>query len=436
MFDFLSQKFSSIFSYGENATKMTEANIQQTLQQVEEALLEADVPYQVTQDFIGTVRAEVVGSQVVGSLKPHEQLIKVIRDKIIAFLGNQAGIFSFQYPSVVMVMGLQGSGKTTTIGKLAYKIKKDAEKDKKNIKILVASVDFYRPAALDQLDILAKKVGVDSFRSMSSDVFAATKEIYNYYKQGAYDILLFDTAGRLHVDNMMLQELQDIDAAIQPNIKLLVLDSMTGQESLAVARVFNDTVGFNGAVLTKMDSDTRGGSAFAFRYVLKKPIFFVGEGESFTDLNVFYPERAAERMLGMGDLATLMEQVDEKIVVDEQKKVENAFKAGSFTLQDFADQMSMMSKIGSLSQVIKYMPGMGSISPEMVQKGEKELVRFRAIISSMTPKERLNIRILNNSRYARIASGAGVKQEDVHLLIKRFEEAQQYVKLLNKFGSF
>jgi signal recognition particle subunit SRP54 len=437
MFDFLSQKFSSIFSSLSESKKLTEGNISDVLEQVKEALLEADVPYAVVQSFAQELKSEVVGTRIQSSLKPGEQLLKIVQEKIVAFLGGDAVLFSFTYPSVVMVMGLQGSGKTTSIGKLAYKIKKDAQKEHTTKKILVASVDFYRPAAIDQLEVLAKRVGVDSYRARNADVVAASKEIFSYFKHNAYDILLLDTAGRLHVDNMMLQELQEIDAHLQPAHKLLVLDAMTGQESLTVAKVFDDTVGFQAAILTKMDSDTRGGSAFAFRYILKKPIVFVGEGENVADLNFFYPSRAAERMLGQGDLLTLMEKAEEKLAFDEQKKAEQALKSGAFTLQDFADQMTMMNKIGSLSHIMKYMPGMGGkVSPEILERGEVELARFRAIISSMTPKERVNTTILNNSRVYRIAQGAGVKSEDVTLLLKRFEEAKQYVKLLNKFGSF
>ena len=258
----------------------------------------------------------------------------------------------------------------------------------------------------------------------------AAKEIFAFGQNDGYDVILLDTAGRLHIDNTMLQELQEIDALLRPSYKMLVLDAMTGQESLAVAKAFDDTIGFQGAVLTKMDSDTRGGAAFAFRFVLKKPIVFVGEGEKVTDLNAFYPDRAADRMFGMGDIRSLLEQAEEKISTAEQERAEQALKSGAFTLQDFADQMAMMNKIGSLSQLLKYMPGMGlNISSEMIQRGERELIKFRAIIFSMTLKERLNAAILNNSRMQRIAQGAGVGVSDVAKLLKRFEEAKQYVKL-------
>lgn len=435
MFDFLSQKFSSLFSPFEQGEKLTEKNIAQVLDQLKQALLEADVPYRVVDSFTQSVKDDVVGTKAIASLKPAEHLMKIVQDKIVTFLGGEGATASFPSPMVLMVMGLQGSGKTTTLGKLAYKIKKDAHKEGRTAKILLASVDFYRPAAIDQLEVLAGRVDVDFYRAQNQQPLAAAKEIIAYHQQNRYDALLLDTAGRLHVDNNLLLELQEIDAFVQPNYKILVLDAMTGQESLSVAKVFEDTVGFKGAILTKMDSDTRGGSAFAFRYVLKKPILFVGEGENIADLNLFFPDRAAERMLGMGDVRSLIEHAEEKIAFNEQEKVEKAFRSGDFSLQDFDDQMAMMSKLGSLSQLLKYMPGGGmNISPDDIQKGEVELVKFRAIISSMTLKERLKPSILDDSRIKRVAQGAGVVRQDVAMLLKRFEEAKQYVKLLNKFG--
>jgi len=436
MFDFLSQKFSSLFSSMENNYQLTESSISDTLAEVHNALLEADVPYDVVESFTQSIRQEVVGYEPIAGLTPSEQLLKIVQEKIILFLGGESITTQFTFPSVIMVMGLQGSGKTTTLGKLAYKIKKDAEKESISKKILLASVDFYRPAAIDQIEILAERVGVDFYRSVSTIPVEAAKEIFSQYKTHSYDMLLLDTAGRLHVDNMLLQELQEIDALVQAQHKILVLDAMTGQESLSIARVFNDTIGFQGAILTKMDSDTRGGSAFAFRYVLKKPILFIGQGEQVTDLHIFFPDRAAERMLGMGDLRSLIEHAEEKLARHEQEKVERALKSGTFTLQDFADQMEMMNKLGSLSYLLQYMPGMGGkFTPDMIQRGEAELVRFRAIIASMSLKERLDPSLLNETRIKRVAEGAGVSSEDVAILLKRFEEAKQYVKLLNKFES-
>jgi signal recognition particle subunit SRP54 len=436
MFDFLSQKFSSIFSHLDDSKKLTESNIQEAIVQVEEALLEADVPYGVVQTFIQSVKNDVVGQKIVGALKPAEQLMSVVQNKIIDFLGGSDAAFSFSFPATIMVMGLQGSGKTTTIGKLVYRIKKDADKNGVTRKILVGSIDFYRPAAIDQLEVLAKQVGVTFYRAQSADPVLAAKEILSFSHQEGFDLLVLDTAGRLHIDNRMLQEMQEVDALVRPSHKLLVLDAMTGQESLAVAKAFDDTIGFHAAILTKMDSDTRGGAAFSFRFVLKKPIVFTGEGEKMTDLSPFYPDRAAERILGMGDLRSLIERAEEKMTLSERAKAEKSFSEKSFSLQDFADQMSIMNRLGSFAQVLKYMPGMSTqISPEVIQRGERELSKFRAVICSMTPKERLNPAILDDARRLRIAKGAGAQVADIGILLKRFEEAKQYVKLLDKFGS-
>ena len=436
MFDFLSQKFSSIFSGLTGAKSLDEKTIQGALDQVKEALLSADVPYDLVQTFVQQVRDEMVGKKVTASLKPSEQLMKCVNDRLVAFLGGQKALFSVQIPSVLMVMGLQGSGKTTTIAKLAYYIKQEAKKRGKERRILVASVDYYRPAALDQLEILAQQAGVSFFRAESNDPVTAAGQIYDHFKANQYELLFLDTAGRLHVDNVMIEELRTIDSNLRPKHKLLVLDAMTGQESLAVARAFEQGVGFQGAVLTKTDSDTRGGAAFSFRYALKKPIVFMGSGEKLDDLELFYPERAASRMLGMGDIKSLIEKAEQKIKAVDQQAVYRSFQDGKMNLQDFAQQMDMVNKLGSLSSIMKYMPGMGniSISSDHMEQGQQEMKRFRAIISSMTQKERVYPRILSDSRKGRIAKGAGVVVAEVNKLLSRFEHMQQYAKLIKKSG--
>lgn len=440
MFDFLTNKFSSLFTSLTKSGKLTEKDVDKTLHEVKEALLEADVSYELVEAFTQDVKKEVVGQKVLASLKPTEQLVKVVYDKLKSFLGGvqQDVAFSFQIPSVIMVMGLQGSGKTTSLGKIAHWVKKEAEQKKKERRILLASVDFYRPAAVEQLEIVSKSAGVSFYRSAEADPVKAAQDIYAHFKQGLYEILLLDTAGRLHIDNTLLQELRDIDARLHPKYKLLVLDAMTGQESLTVARAFEQGVGFDFAIMSKMDSDTRGGAAFSFRYALKKPILFIGVGEKVEDLQRFHPERMAGRILGMGDMVSLAEQADEKIKKSEQEAAYKAFAKGRFTLQDFANQLSMMDKIGSFSHIAKYLPSMGgmSFSPDMLEKGERELKKFKAIINSMTPKERLNPSILEESRKKRVALGSGVQVADINSLLQRFEQSQQYVKLFNKFGRF
>lgn len=429
MFDFLAQKFSSLFSSFSAQKKLTDKDVADLLVQIKSGLLEADIPYELVETFTRSISDEVVGHKVIDSLKPAEQLMKIVYEKLVSFLGGaQQDAEYLKSPSITLVMGLQGSGKTTTIGKLAH--------TQKGKKILVASVDFYRPAAINQLEIVARNAQVDFYRAQSIEPVIAAREILQRYKTGGYEMLFLDTAGRLHVDNAMLEELRIIDADLQPAQKILVLDAMTGQESLNVAKAFDQAVGFSGAILTKTDSDTRGGAAFSFRYALKKPIIFIGTGEKIDDLAPFHPERAAGRMLGMGDIKSLVEHADKKIKESEQARMQRSFESGNFTLEDFAQQMNMMNRLGSISSLIKYIPGLGGmkIPQEVLEQGEKEMRRFKAIIGSMTPKERIQPNILDASRRKRIARGAGVEVADINKLIQRFEQMKQYAKLVNKPG--
>lgn len=437
MFEFLSQKFTDIFTRITGHDRLTEKNIEETLSKVSDALIEADVPYDVVQNFMQQVKQEVVGQKLFASLKPSEMLMKIIHDKLLSFLGGQSSQdFTFDIPSVIMMIGLQGSGKTTTIAKIAYQIKQAAIKRGKERKILLASADFYRPAAIDQLEILAKQAGVDFYRSDNKNVVAAAEDILKWAKQKSYDLLFLDTAGRLHIDNDMLKELKEIDQKIKPKYKLLVVDSMTGQESLQVAKTFDQEIGFLGAVITKMDSDTRGGLAFGFRYALKKPIIYTATGEKLQDLEHFKPERVASRIIGMGDMMSLVEQAQEKIKQKDQKAMYDSMSQGKLTLENFAQQIDMVSKLGSLSNIIKYLPGVSTanISQDMIQKGEGEIRKFKAIISSMTLKERRYTKLLDTSRKNRIAKGAGVQVSDINVLLNRFEESQKFVKIFKKMS--
>lgn len=434
MFDFLSGKFSSLFNNLTGQARLSEKNIQDTIETIKESLLEADVPYKLIEQFIESIKADVLGQKVLGSLKPGEQFVKVVHDRLLEFLGGKdSQTFVFKSPAVVMVMGLQGSGKTTTLGKIAHMLKKQGK-----TKILLGSVDYYRPAAIDQLETLAQKVGATFYRSAQTNPVSAAQDIYAKYKQGTYDFLLLDTAGRLHIDNNLLQELREIEVLIKPTHTLLVLDAMTGQESLNVAQAFDQGVGFASAILTKMDSDTRGGAAFSFRYALNKPIIFVGIGEKMDDFEPFYPDRMASRILGMGDVVSLAEKADALIKKEDQDRAYQTMLDGKMTLVDFAEQLGMMNKIGSLTQIMKYLPGMGGvkISPEMIEKGEREMRQFKAIINSMTPKERILPRILDGSRKKRIAQGAGVQVSDVNQLLARFEQTMQFAKMMKGSGRF
>lgn len=439
MFDFLAKKFSTVFARLSGNNRLTESNIAEALESVKEALIEADVPYELVDQFIAAVQKEALGTKVLASVKPGEQFIKLVHDQLLAFMGgNKESQFSFPLPAVIMVMGLQGSGKTTSIAKLAHWVQAQAAQRGKSRRILLASVDFYRPAAIDQLALLADRVKVSFYRAQSVDPLQATREIVDFYKKGNFELLFLDTAGRLHVDEAMMAELKSVIELIQPRYKLLVLDSMTGQESLNVAKSFDSVADFDGAMLTKLDSDTKGGAAFAFRYALKKPIVFVGSGEKVDDLELFRPERAAGRILGMGDVLSLVEKAQSRVKQEEQDALEKSFRSGRITLDDFARQLDMVNKIGSLGSLMKYMPGMGqiSISSEQIEQAEQEMKKFKAAISSMTSKERQNPQILDDSRKKRIAKGAGIDPKTITLLLDRFEQSQQYVKLLKKFGRF
>jgi signal recognition particle subunit SRP54 len=440
MFDFLSEKFSSLFSRMNGSGKLTEKNIADSVAQVETALLDADVPYDVVQAFSAQLQKEVQGKKLLASVKPADQFVKIVHDKLLYFLGGQSqeSSFAFQLPSIIMVMGLQGAGKTTTVAKLANFIAEQAKKRGKKRRLLVASVDFYRPAAVDQLEILAQKAQVDFYRSAVATPYEAALDIMRYGQKNQYEIIILDTAGRLHVDDALLKELKAIDEALRPKYKFLVVDAMIGQESLAVAQAFDKSVGFTGALLTKLDSQTRGGVAFAFKYVLAKPILFMGTGEKIEDFELFRPERLANRILGMGDIVTLVEKAESKIKYSEQEKAYKSLMGGKMTLKDFADQMEMVNKLGSLGDLMKYIPGAAqlNLTAEKVAQGESEMKKFRAIMSSMTKKEQLVYTLLDASRKKRIAAGAGVTVADIDALISRFEQSQQFIKLFKKMGRF
>ncbi len=439
MFDFLSKKFSDVITTLTAGKKLTEHTIAEALDNVRNALVDADVPYDVVQAFTERVKSEALGKKVLSSVKPGDQFVKIVYDQLLLFLGGDNTVpFSFQLPAVVMVMGLQGSGKTTSIAKMARFAQKQAEKKGKKRYIMFTSVDFYRPAAIDQLEILAGTVGATFFRPSSTEPIAAVKESIQHFKNGGYELLFLDTAGRLHIDDTMMQELKTIDTIVQPRYKMLVLDAMTGQESLAVAKSFDERVGFHGAMLTKIDSDTRGGAAFAFRYVIKKPILFIGTGEKPDDLDLFRPDRVAGRILGMGDVLSLVERAEEQVRETDRQALERSLRSGNLTLADFASQMDIVQNMGSISSLMKYLPGISSVkvSPEMMEKAEQEMRQFKAIISSMTPKERVTPAIIDASRKNRIAKGAGSTVALINLLLQRFEESKQYVKLFKKLGRF
>jgi signal recognition particle subunit SRP54 len=436
MLDFLSEKFSSIFSKLKPNSKLTESNIKDIIENINDTLIEADVPYDVVEEFIKEIKDEFIGKKVIRSLQPAEFLIKVVHTKLLEFLGSQTEntTFSFQIPSTIMLLGLQGAGKTTTAAKLAYFLKSNAEKKGKKRNIMLASVDFYRPAAIDQLQLMAEKSNVTFYRSKFNNPIEATKDIYKQAHQQAIDYLILDTAGRLHIDKDMIDELKEINNIIKPKYKILVIDAMTGQESLNVALEFEKNLDITGSIITKMDSQARSGLIFGFKYKVKKPIIFLTTGEKIEDIELFKPERIANRILGMGDIATLLEKANEKISESDQNRIYNNISKGNITLEDFAEQINMINKLGSLVSIAKYIPGFRSlnISNDILEQGQKELLKYKDIINSMTLKERINPNILDNSRKLRIAKGSGVSTNQVDMLLKKFEESKVLLKNILK----
>lgn len=435
MFDFFSRQFSSIFSRIAGQKKLTARDIDETTGTIRQTLIDADVPHELAQAFVKELQEELVEQKIVRSLKPAEHIARIMHQKIMNFLGSsgQQVAWPAKFPATVLVMGLQGAGKTTTVAKLAHMIQKKQRK-----KVAVMSSDFRRPAAIEQLEYLAKKAAIGFIKPNASSVVSAVLEAQERARAEKYDLLFIDTAGRLHVDNDLLEELRAVDTRIKPTDKLLVMDAMTGQESLAIARAFEQAVGFHGAIVTKLDSNARAGLVFSFYQALKKPVLFVGQGERIDDLETFDAERIAGRLLGMGDLQTLIEQAEEKVNKQEQERVMRSIAQGEFTLNDFAQQLEMVNKMGSLSHMMKYIPGGLSqgVTVDMVQKGEQEMKKFRAILSSMRLPERARPGRLSPHRKKAIAHGAGVGLTDIDMLMQRFEQARQYGKLLKKAGIF
>ncbi len=419
---------------------LSKDDVDRVVDEIHDALIGADVPYEVVEEFTADL-AEHVSTKIKKGTSPRDFLVKTVHSKLLDVLGHKEIQSSIDLvpPSITMMLGLQGSGKTTTIAKLTSMINKRSAKKGKRHRVLFASVDFQRPAAIDQLEVLATQVGAEFFRAPSTKTVEASKLILEHFKKSGCSYLFLDTAGRMHADDAMMAELKEVDAAVKPRNKVLVLDAMTGQESIAVARKFSDEVGFSGAILSKMDSDTRGGAAFSFRHCVKKPIFFVGCGEHNDDLESFVPDRAASRILGMGDLESLLERAEHAMKPAEKESHEGAarrFMSGNFTLNDFAMQLESLNSLGSLGKIASYLPGMQKVSPEALEKGQREMKKFKAILSSMTDKERLCPQILDFSRKKRISKGAGVETRDINGVLQKFEESQQFARMLKQNGQF
>ena len=431
MFDNLSDRIESIFKNLKGHGKLTEKNIEDGLKEVRMAFLEADVHYKVVKKFIAEIKKRSLGQEVMSSLTPGQQVIKIVNEELTTLLGNVHSDLNLtgSKPASIMLVGLQGSGKTTTAGKLAFLLRKKGKKP------YLVPADVYRPAAIEQLEKLGKQLSVPVFSSHTDmnpiqichdAVLAAKKE--------DCDVLLFDTAGRLHIDEKLMEELCRIKETVNPSDILLVADAMTGQDAVNIARSFNSTLDIGGVVLTKMDGDARGGAALSIKAVTDKPVKFVGVGEKLSDIELFYPDRMASRILGMGDALTFIEKaqalVDEKTAAELEKKLRDS----AFTLDDFREQMVQIRKMGSINDLVSMIPGIGNKKIKQLNVDDKEFIRVEAIINSMTPAERSKHTIINGSRRKRIARGSGTSVQDVNKLLKKYAQVMKMVKQINKGG--
>lgn len=430
LFSGLSERLSHIFSKITKRGKLTELEIKEAMREVRIALLEADVNYMVVKDFIKNVSEKAVGEEVLKSLTPAQQVIKIVNEELTALMGstNSKLAVSPKPPTIIMMCGLQGAGKTTMCAKLGYYLKKSGKKP------LLVACDIYRPAAIDQLKVVGKQAGCEVFeKGMQNPVKTAKQAVEHALKQNL-DTVIIDTAGRLHINEELMKELADIKKELSPTEILLVVDSMTGQDAVTVAETFNEKLDITGVILTKLDGDTRGGAALSIKAITGKPIKFSGVGEKIGDLEPFYPDRIASRILGMGDVLTLIEKAQEAVSEEDAKKLEKAFKENSFTFEDYLSQIENMKKMGNLKDVIAMIPGLGS-KLKNVDIDEDQLKRNKAIIQSMTPKERRNPELIKSSQRKRIADGSGTSIQDVNTLLRQFEQTKEMMKMMkNKKG--
>lgn len=432
MFDSLSERLGSTLKKLRGQGRITEDNVKDTLREVRMALLEADVALPVVREFIERVKERAMGQDVLRSLTPGQALVKVVNDELTAVMGeaNAELNLTTQPPAVILMAGLQGAGKTTSVAKLARWLK---ERQRKSV--MVASTDVYRPAAIDQLETLAGEVEAKFFPSQSDqNPVDIAKNAIEQAKRDYVDVLIIDTAGRLHIDDAMMSEIKQIHAAINPVETLFTVDSMTGQDAANTAKAFNDALPLTGVILTKTDGDARGGAALSIRHITGKPIKFMGVGEKTAALEPFYPDRVVSRILGMGDVLSLVEDAQRKMDVDSAEKLAKKLKKGKgFDLDDFREQLQQMSKMGGIGSMLDKLPGMANV-PEAAksQVNDKELVKLEAIINSMTPKERRRPDIIKGSRKKRIAAGSGTQIQDVNRLLKQFAQMQ---KMMKKMGS-
>lgn len=444
-FESLTDKLQNVFKNLRSKGLLTEADVKTALKEVKMALLEADVNFKVVKQFVNSVEERAVGADVMNGLNPGQMVIKIVNEELVNLMGSQSSELVMQpgqATTVIMMCGLQGSGKTTSAAKLAAKLKLKGKKS------LLVACDVYRPAAIDQLRVNAQKVETDFFAMEDcKDPVKIARESLEYAKRGGHNVVILDTAGRLQIDDELMDELIKIKSECNVHNSLLVVDAMTGQEAVNVSKTFDERVGIDGVILSKLDGDARGGAALSVKAVTGKPILFVGMGEKLDDLEVFSPDRMASRILGMGDVLSLIEKASANIDADKEREMAGKLKKGKFDFEDYLESMNQMKKMGGLSSVMSMLPGMGSMMPGMGKMGdisqmvdEKQLAKTEAIVLSMTKKERQNPDILNPSRKHRIAKGAGVDIADVNRLVKQFEQSRKLMKqlpgMMGKRGRF
>ena len=427
-FGTLSEKLNHAFSKLRNKGALTELEVKGAMREVRIALLEADVNFTVVKSFINAVSERALGENILKGLDASQQVIKIVNEELVSLMGSTHAKLKFADtpPTVILMCGLQGAGKTTMCGKLALLLKKQGKKP-----LLVAG-DIYRPAAIKQLQVVGEKADVPVFEKGQINSVKIAKEGIEYAKKNGNDVVIIDTAGRLHIDETLMKELGDVKQAVNPSEILLVVDAMLGQDSVNVASTFNQKLDITGVILTKLDGDTRGGAALSIKAILGKPIKYCGTGEKLTEIEPFHPDRMASRILGMGDVLTLIEKAEQAITEEDAKKLAKKFKENSFDLEDYLKQLSSVKKMGNLSDMVNMIPGMGNkLKGANLNVDEKQLDRTKAIIQSMTPKERTKPEILNASRRKRIAAGSGTTVQDVNKLINQFNQTKDMMKKLN-----
>ena len=430
-FEGLSSRLQEFTRKLRGKARITESDLKQMLREVKLALLEADVNYKIVKEFISTIQEKALGQDVLKSLTPGQQVVKIVKDELVELLGGEEEKVNFSPnpPTIIMLAGLQGSGKTTTAGKLANLFRKQGKKP------LLVACDIYRPAAIKQLQVVGKQLNIPVFANETSkDVVHITKQAINEAMSKLNDVIILDTAGRLHIDEELMNELKNIKAKVKPHEILLVVDSMTGQDAVNVSEKFNEALGIDGVVLTKLDGDTRGGAALSVKKVTGRPIKFAATGEKLSDIEQFHPERMASRILGMGDILSVIEKAEETFDLEEAEKLEKKMRKDELDLDDYLAQIRQVKKMGSFSSILKMIPGMNKFKD--VQIDDKEFEKIEAIICSMTKEEKRNTRLLNGSRRQRIAKGSGTTVQDINKFIKSFEMTQKMMKQMkqNKGG--